>query len=126
MKQIVTIFLATLILLQPFSKVWIYVSFKINQDRIAKTLCVQKEIKNNCCKGKCHLDKQLKEADKQEHKQLPNLLKEKYEVLYCQSFHQNFLLNTHFKSSGERLIGFYHIFYSSYYIGDIFKPPKLI
>ena len=63
MKQIVTILLATLILLQPFSKICIYVSFKINQDRIAKTLCVQKEIKNNCCKGKCHLEKELKKAE---------------------------------------------------------------
>jgi hypothetical protein len=65
LKQIVTILLATLILLQPFSKICIYVSFKINQDRIAKTLCVQKEIKNNCCKGKCHLEKELKKADEQ-------------------------------------------------------------
>ncbi len=126
MKQIVTILLATLILLQPFSKVWIYVSFKINQERIAKTLCVQKEIKNNCCKGKCHLEKQLKEADTQEQKQIPTLLKEKLEVLYCQSFPKNSLLKVQFKSSKEKLIGFYHVSYSSSYIGEIFKPPKLI
>jgi len=126
LKKIVTILLATLILLQPFSKVWIYVSFKINQDRIAKTLCVQKEIKNNCCKGKCHLEKQLKEADKQEQKQLPMMLKEKYDVLYCQNFPKTILLNAHFKSSREKLIGFYHVSYSSSYIRDIFKPPRFI
>ena len=126
MKQIVTILLATLILLQPFSKICIYVSFKINQDRIAKTLCVQKEIKNNCCKGKCHLEKELKKADEQQQKQLPPSLKEKSEVLYFQSFPKNSLLNVQFKSSKEKLNCFYHVSYSSSYIGEIFKPPKLI
>ena len=126
MKQIVTILIDTLILLQPLSTICIYVSFKINQDRIAKTLCVQKEIKNNCCKGKCHLEKELKKADEQQQKQLPPSLKEKSEVLYFQSFPKNSLLNVQFKSSKEKLICFYHVSYSSSYIGEIFKPPKLI
>lgn len=126
MKKIVTILLAILILLQPFSKVSVYISFKINQDRIANTLCVQKEIKNNCCKGKCHLIKELKKVDEQQQKQIPPSLKEKLEVLYCQSFPKISLLNVRFKSSNEKLIGFYHVSYSSSYIGEIFKPPKLI
>lgn len=126
MKQLVTILLATLILLQPFSKIWIYVSFMINQNYIAKTLCVQKEVKNNCCKGKCHLEMELKKADEHQKKQIPQLLKEKSEVLFCQSFPKNSILIVIFKTSREKLIAFYHFSFSSSYINDIFKPPKLI
>jgi hypothetical protein len=49
----------------------IYVSFKINQDNIAKALCVKKEVKNNGCQGKCHLKKQLEKSDEEEQKQAP-------------------------------------------------------
>jgi hypothetical protein len=126
MKQIVSILLAILILLQSFSKVWIYVSFKISQDRIAQTLCVQRGIKNNCCKGKCYLKKQLKNTDEQQQKQLSASLKEKSEVLYCQSFPKHSLLNIQFKLSKEKIILPYQFPYSSPYINEIFKPPKLI
>jgi len=37
--------------------------FKIDQDRIAATLCVQKEDPNNTCKGSCHMNKMLKKVD---------------------------------------------------------------
>jgi hypothetical protein len=78
MNRILFILAFTGILLQNFSKVYILVQFQINQDYIAQNLCVKKDIPNNCCKGKCHLQKQL---DKDE-KKLPasgNQLKEKSE-----------------------------------------------
>ena len=84
------------------------------------------ELLEKCNKGKCHLEKELKKADEQQQKQLPPSLKEKSEVLYFQSFPKNSLLNVQFKSSKEKLICFYHVSYSSSYIGEIFKPPKLI
>jgi ATP-dependent Zn protease len=39
------------------------VEYSIFKDYIAKNLCVKKEIKNNCCQGKCFLKKQIKEVD---------------------------------------------------------------
>lgn len=72
---------------------WIYVSFKINQDTIAKTLCVKKEIENNTFQGKCYFKKQLEKADKEKQKQLSQTLKEKIpfafgnmEYLVCSAF----------------------------------------
>ena len=38
--------------------------FKIEQDKIAATLCVQKEDLNNTCQGACQMDKMLKKVDK--------------------------------------------------------------
>jgi hypothetical protein len=125
LKQVTTIILALLIFLHPFSKVFIYVSFKINQDVIAKTLCVKKEIKNNCCQGKCHLKKQLDKADEEEQKQAPTNTKEKLEVLYCSIQKPfDFLKQTVFYK--KQSLGNYNTgFYISSFISDIFRPPKL-
>lgn len=71
-------------LLPSFSNVIIYLNFKANQDKIAKTLCIQREMKNNKCKGNCYLSKQLKkEAEKE--KQESSNLREKQELVYTQT-----------------------------------------
>jgi hypothetical protein len=124
LKQVTTILLALLIFLHPFSKVFIYVSFKINQDVIAKTLCVKKEIKNNCCQGKCHLKKQLDKADEEEQKQAPTNIKEKVEVLYCYTQTPFDFLKTTLFYEYQLLNSYECDFYSSSFITDIFRPPK--
>jgi hypothetical protein len=45
---------------------WIYVSFKINQDYIAKNLCENRAKPKMQCNGKCQLMKKLKQADKED------------------------------------------------------------
>jgi len=37
--------------------------FKIDQQRIAATLCVQKETPENTCQGNCHMNKVLKSVE---------------------------------------------------------------
>jgi hypothetical protein len=111
--------------LQPFSKIWIVVSFKINQESIAKTLCVKKEVENNTCQGKCHLKKQLDKADEEEKKQAPTNTKEKVEVLYCHTQTPFYfkMRNAFFE---KHCLGKYKPdFYSTSFITDIFRPPKL-
>ena len=126
MRQIVPILFVFLIILQPINTVKIYVSFKINQDQIAKTLCVKKEIKNNGCNGKCHLMKELKKAEDKEEKRFPRPQKEKLELLYCQIY-----TNTNHQSSPDITISRvkppvrYEVSVSSKHLGEIFKPPKL-
>jgi hypothetical protein len=104
---------------------WIYVSFKINQDKIAKTLCVKKEIKNNGCQGKCHLKKQLDKADEEEQKQAPNSTKEKVEILFCYQ-QKSFNFKKHYSFYEKQSVGKYKPdFYATSFITDIFQPPKL-
>ncbi|PWA10779.1 hypothetical protein DB891_02825 [Flavobacterium laiguense] len=81
-------------LLPSFSNVIVYLNFKANQDEIAKTLCIQKEMKNNKCNGNCYLSKQLKkEAEKE--KQESSNLREKQELVYTQTLlTYNFSSNT--------------------------------
>lgn len=77
MKKAVAVFLMGLLLFPIFGKSWIIISFKLNQESIAKNLCVQRNIRNNSCHGCCQLKKRLAEKDKQEQKQLPRSSKEK-------------------------------------------------
>ena len=37
-----------------------YIQYDIFKDYIAKNLCVNKDKKDNCCQGKCFLNKQIK------------------------------------------------------------------
>jgi len=37
-----------------------YIQYDIFKNYIAKNLCVNKDKKDNCCQGKCFLDKQIK------------------------------------------------------------------
>lgn len=37
-----------------------FIEYAINEDYIAKNLCINKDKPQNCCKGKCYLEEQLK------------------------------------------------------------------
>ncbi len=78
MRKILPLFVLVLILLQSFSKVGVYLSFRVNQTYIAKTLCINKAKPELRCNGKCYLAKKLKQAEEQEQKQnaskLPQLV----------------------------------------------------
>lgn len=75
--------LSAILLLPAFGNLIIYANFKINQDEIAKTICIQKKVANNNCNGRCELRKTLKQFDDNE-KKMNNILKEKSELVYIQ------------------------------------------
>jgi len=124
LKQVTTILLALLIFLQPFSKIWIVLSFKINQDYIAKNLCENRAKPTMHCNGKCQLMKKLKQAEKEEQNQLPQTFKEKSELLYCHNL-KNFSIcrKIYFKEKKQAFFDYKFQFTSSFN-SDIFHPPK--
>lgn len=81
MKFLFSIFLTATLLLNSFSNAILYVTFKINQNEIAKTLCVLREQKNNSCNGNCVLRAELKKQAESEQKH-STLVKEKIESIY--------------------------------------------
>lgn len=125
MKKIVVILLTLLVFLQPLSKVWIFVSFKINQDYIAKNLCENRAKPILKCNGKCQLMKKLKQADKEEEKQTPQTIKEKLEVLYCLN-QSNFNVSQKldFEVKKQSFFGYKIQNYSSFQ-STLFRPPIL-
>lgn len=62
-------------------KVGIIVDFLVNQEFIAKVLCINKEVVTSSCNGKCYLKAQLKEAEKQEEQKAPTSKKAPIEIL---------------------------------------------
>jgi hypothetical protein len=84
LKQFYSILISILLLLPSFSNVFVYIEFKVNQEEIAKTLCIQKEMKDNKCNGNCYLSKQLKKEAEKENQESSNL-REKQELVYTQT-----------------------------------------
>ena len=74
-----------LVLLQPLSKMFLVMEYQVNKNYIARVFCENKSKPLLHCEGKCHLAKELKQADQAE-KKLPQTLKDKMEVLYFVQF----------------------------------------
>lgn len=81
MKKYIIILLCGLIFLPSLGSVVVFASFKINQQEIAKTICVQRKQIFNSCNGRCELQKSLKKYSDNE-KQMQDSLKEKLELVY--------------------------------------------
>jgi hypothetical protein len=64
------------------SELLVYTAFKINQDYIAKNLCVEKDVVGSTCKGCCHLTKKVNEQQEQK-KDLPPIQTEKPYINFC-------------------------------------------
>jgi hypothetical protein len=73
-----------MLLVPSFGSFFVYTSFKLNQEEIAKTICVQRKMVFNTCNGRCELQKSLKKYTDNEKKMQDNL-KEKSEVVYLQN-----------------------------------------
>ena len=74
----------------------VLVEFKMNQDFIAENLCVEKEIKESTCNGKCHLKKELKKVEKKSEVPYQNklALESEISVLYYQEINKFILLDS--------------------------------
>lgn len=73
-----------MLLLPSFGSFLVYTSFKLNQEEISKTICVQRKMIFNSCNGRCELQKSLKKYSDNE-KRMQDNLKEKAEVVYIQN-----------------------------------------
>lgn len=73
-----------MLLLPSFGSFLVYTSFKLNQEEISKTICVQRKMIFNSCNGRCELQKSLKKYSDNE-KRMQDNLKEKAEIVYIQN-----------------------------------------
>ena len=107
------------------TKLVIVIDFMLNQENIAKTLCVKKEIENNTCQGKCHLNKQLKKAEEQVQKQTPveSLKKIKEIQLFSENFNKYLISAIH--KDKQKINCLYSFSHSDEYLSSIFRPPKV-
>ena len=66
MMRLFTIFLLSIILMQSFSKVAIFVNYEIYKKQITEKYCVNKAKPMAHCNGMCHMIKQLQKEEKQD------------------------------------------------------------
>ncbi len=93
----------------------------MNQDYIEKNLCIKKDEPDNCCKGKCYLNKQLEEDEEKQKPQTSDNLKEKEDIQYCES-----VLTTLLGTFELTEIVSEYILTASLGIGiSVFRPPKV-
>lgn len=122
-KSIISILFLGAILFQNCSSVFILANFYINRADISQNLCVNRFDKVKLCKGKCYLEKDLKQNEKQQEK-FPDL-KLKEINLYCPSvsLENYFSDNTLLLLSKVFKVEMNH--YSSTHLTSIFHPPRV-
>ena len=69
-------------LMQLFSNTIIYATFLMQQDYIAKNLCIDKDVKESTCEGKCQLKEELSKNSENNEKPLMTT-NEKQEIVFC-------------------------------------------
>ncbi len=120
-NKVVSILLLFLLSFTVVCKIGVTISWSINQNQIAATQCEKRNIKNNCCQGKCQLEKQLKKVD-----QPSNPIQEKMKWKEFDSFVGNsyFQIESHI-TQGIDLTpkGWISSRYSLTIILDRLKPP---
>ncbi len=106
-------------------RIGILIDFKINQEFIAKVLCVDKEKPMSTCNGKCYLSEQLKKTEEQQRDQVPTSNeKDRYEVVYYSQIEKYHLLISTDGHSEKKISYYRDCFYHYNYFPDVFHPPK--
>ncbi len=120
MRIATSILLIFIVSLVSFQETTFYAFFKLNQDYIAKYLCIEKEIKDSKCNGHCQLTKILDEnkETRSPDKPFPSFEPTKIELFLMAS-------DIHL-SPTEPISGSYFYlteFDDSDFINSIFHPP---
>ena len=82
MKKLFTLILVIVFVMQSTVQVWIIASFYINRDYISTTLCINRFEEIPTCKGQCFLDNELKESEKKQKEELPNLKQKEVQLIF--------------------------------------------
>ena len=126
MKKLLAILLLFTISTQWIVKLGVITDWKINQEYIAKTSCVNRNKPQLECNGKCQLQKRLKELDSQTNSK-ETLPIQKLKLLEF----ENFVSNTSFKLEEPYSMVFdfnteFISLYKFYFIEFCFHPPTAL
>lgn len=121
MRVTVSTILITAILSYQLSSLLVYMSFKINQEYIAKNLCVEKDVEGSTCKGCCQLKKKIHEQEEQQ-KNMPVPVDNKSEINFFNevSDGDNLILE-----SSQAKQYFHQNNYLFFSINSVFHPPRI-
>ena len=123
MKYIFAILMFIAVGIQTFSKWIIVCSYEINEDYIAKNLCVNRKVPGSCCKGKCYLQKKLASDEDQ---QKPDGRTISTKDIKCDYFLQQIArINFTYVPAANHGSPYYINGDSQEFINSYFQPPPL-
>lgn len=100
------------------------IDYLIHKDYIAKNLCVNKNKPHSCCKGKCHMVKQLQKTSQNPDKN-PRNSNSRVQIKEVNEFVLN-RISTHFSKITRHTYLIYNkLAYNQVEFAAIFVPPKL-
>jgi hypothetical protein len=85
-KQLITIFLMMIWLCQLSGRYLVMFEYYLNQDFVAKNLCINRDKPQLQCNGKCHLKKQLSEEERRDKESPERRAENRTETFYAASF----------------------------------------
>lgn len=111
------------LLFKPLMPVVEYVAF---YDYIKNELCVNKDVPDSHCNGKCHLKKQLAKAtDTETGNETGRALTSEHSISFFQSVAIICLSSVLLKEQDLKMNYSYNKFYTFYYIPSFFVPPEV-
>ncbi len=123
LKQFFSILMLVVILLPGFSKFWIIIAFKINQDFIVNEWCINKEDVIITCNGKCYLSSRLNLVDENEQKQIPKPKIDSLKINYHLT--KNEMPVFKFRAIKNRIEPVSdQVFYYCSHLDEVFRPPQ--
>jgi len=122
-KKIVVIVLLIQMLSLTCKDLLTYAYFYANQDYIANNFCVNRDVPEILCSGRCYLKKSI-EANQKDHQDVPNPTTEKKTIPVFLSMENNALLSYAFGEGTDLKIDYLSDSYSFTYLNRIFHPPK--
>ena len=124
-KKLTAICLLIALIGSGFSQVAVYAGFQLNQDYIAKNLCVNRNRPEMHCNGRCYLMSKLKQVNEKEKKQAARDNLNRMETSFLQR-----ACTISFKAPVTALVvtnfPHYQYTYCSQYITTVFRPPKMM
>ncbi|QCR21423.1 hypothetical protein [Pontibacter sp. SGAir0037] len=122
MKNLITISLLVVMLLQVFSKVFIVVDYEANRAYITEMFCINKDKPELSCEGSCYLKKKLRHADEADDHAAEHSQKQAFQVtLYYQPLFQ---LNPYLAESVQLFGSAYKAARADKRPGSVFRPPQ--
>jgi len=100
------------------------IEYGLFKDYIAKNLCVKKEIKGNCCQGKCFMRKQMKMVDENSNGNTTNPNSKKHQIIEVNEFVGASIAVLIPTEQTQRLYSCSESAKISRFASDVFVPPK--
>ncbi len=125
MKAFVAIICSVFILLTTMQQATFLLIYKLDEKNITEQYCINKDVKNSCCHGSCHMNKTIMKAEKDDSKN--PLSSSNFKLREIEIFFQQAIKLT-FQSYNQTAvyISLYNDGIQNGYSSDLIKPPLIL